>query len=140
MRKLSILLPATLFVLATSSGAQTMPYPQDDTTPESTVVVTAAAKPVRIDEDQARQIAGTYNMSNGWRMKVGPGSRTISTTIDKQKPMRLLAVSPYKFASRDGRVVMEFGRGDFGENMTMTYAPDPRLADMVTISSTVAQR
>lgn len=140
MRKLSILLPATLFVIATSSGAQIMPYPQDDTAPVSTVVVTPAAKPVRIDEDQARQIAGTYNLSNGWRMKVSPGSRTIATTIDKQKPMRLLAISPYKFASGDGRVVMEFGRGEAGDEMTMSYAPDPRLADMVTISSAVAQR
>jgi hypothetical protein len=36
-----------------------MPYPQD-TAPDTTVVVTGALRPVRIDEDQARQIAGTY--------------------------------------------------------------------------------
>lgn len=138
MRNLSILLPATLFVIASSSGAQSMPYPQEDTAPVTTVVVTA--KPFRVNEDQARQIAGTYDLSNGWRLKVNPSSHTIATTIDRQKPMRLVAVAPYKFASGDGRVTMEFNRGDFGEDMIMTYAPDPRLADMVVVSSTVAQR
>ena len=140
MRITFVLLPAALFLFASSSGAQTMPYPQDDTASISTVVVNAAATPFRIKEDRARQIAGTYDLSNGWRMKVSSGSRTISATIDKQKPMRLLAVSPYKFASGDGRVTMEFNRGDFGEDLVMSYAPDPRLADMVVISSSIAQR
>jgi len=35
---------------------------------------------------------------------------------------------------------MEFNRGDFGEDMIMTYAPDPRYADVVVISSSIAQR
>lgn len=140
MRPASILLPATLFLSASSLGAQTMPYPQADTTPVSTVVVTAAAKPVRIYEDQARQIAGTYEMSNGWRLKVSPSSHTIDAAIDKQKPLRLLAVAPYKFASGDGRVTMEFNLGDFGDQMTMSYAPDSRFADVVVISSSIAQR
>lgn len=117
-----------------------MPYPQPDTAPVTTVVVSALAKPFRMDEDQARQVAGTYDLSNGWRLKVSPSTRTIAATIDKQKPMRLLAVSPYKFASGDGRVTMEFNRGELGDEMTLSYAPDPSLADVVVISSSVAQR
>lgn len=140
MRISSVLLPATLFFLASTSGAQTTPYPQDDTAPVMTVVVSAAATPYRIRQQQARQIAGTYELTNGWRMKVRTGSRTIETTIDQQKPMRLLAVSPYKFVSGDGRVTMEFNRGDVGDDMIMRYAPDPRFADMVVISSSLAQR
>ena len=35
---------------------------------------------------------------------------------------------------------MEFNRGDVGDDMIMTYVPDPRLADMVVISSSIAQR
>jgi len=140
MRILSVLLPTTIFFLATNSVAQTLPYPQNDTAPVTAVVVSAAAAPYWIRKEQARNIAGVYNLSNGWLMKVRPGSRTIDTTIDKQKPMRLLAVSPYKFASGDGRVTMEFNRGDFGEDMIMTYAPDPRYADVIVISSSIAQR
>ena len=140
MRISSVLLPATLLLLASTSGAQSWPYPQSDTAPVTSVVVSAAAKPVRIQEEQARQIAGTYDLANGWRLKVRPGTRTIDTKIDKQQPMRLLAVGPYKFASGDGRVTMEFNRGEFGEDMLMTYAPDPRFADMVVISSAIAQR
>ena len=140
MRISSILLPATLLLLASTSGAQTMPYPQDDTVPVSTVVVSAAATSYRIKQEPARQIGGTYELTNGWRLKVRTSTRTIDTTIDNQKPMRLLAVSPYKFASGDGRVTMEFNRGDVGDDMIMSYAPDPRFADMVVISSSVAQR
>jgi len=140
MRISSVLLPATLFFLASGSGAQTMPYPQDDTAPVTTVVVSAAATPYRIKAAQARQIAGVYELTNGWRLKVRPFTRTIDTVIDEQKPMRLVAVSPYKFASGDGRVTMEFNRGDVGDDMIMSYAPDPRFADMVVISSSVAQR
>lgn len=140
MRISSVLLPATLFFLASTSSAQIAPYPLEDTVPVTAVIVSAAARPYRIMEDEARQIAGKYKMANGWQMKVRAGARTIDTTIDKQKTLRLLATSPYKFASGDGRVTMEFNRGDYGEDMIMTYAPDPRLADMVVISSSVAQR
>ncbi|WP_332848736.1 hypothetical protein [Massilia sp. S19_KUP03_FR1] len=140
MRISSVLLPTALFLLASSAGAQSMPYPQADAEPDATVRVTGALKPVRIYDDQAQQIAGTYALSNGWRLKVNPSSHAIAATIDKQKPMRLFAVSPYKFSSRDGRVTMEFNRGDMGDEMVMSYAPDPRFAEMVVISSSVAQR
>jgi hypothetical protein len=140
MRISSVLLPAALFLLAPTSGAQTGPYPQNDTAPITAVVVSAAAKPFRIRQEQARQIAGTYDLVNGWHLKVRPGTRTIDTKIDQQQPMRLLAVGPYKFVSGDGRVTMEFNLGESGDDMLMTYAPDPRLADMVVISSAVAQR
>jgi len=140
MRISSVFLPATLLLVASICGAQTMPYPQDDTAPVTTVVVSAAATSYLIRQKQIPQIAGIYEMTNGWRIKVQPRSRTIDTTIDQQKPMRLLAVSPYKFASGDGRVTMEFNRGDTGDDMIMSYVPDPRLAEMVVISSSIAQR
>ena len=35
---------------------------------------------------------------------------------------------------------MEFNRGELGEDMQMSYVPDPRLAQVVVISSAVAQR
>lgn len=138
--RISSVLPAALLLLASTAEAQSLPYPQADTASGSTVVVTGALKPVRINEDQAQQIAGTYQLSNGWRLKVNPASHTIAATIDKQKPLRLFAVAPYKFASGDGRVTMEFNRGEMGDDMMMRYAPDPRLADMVVISSSIAQR
>lgn len=140
MRISSVLLPAALLVLTSGAEAQTMQYPQVDTAPDTTIRVTGALKPIRIDEDQAREIAGTYALSNGWRLKINPSSRTIAATIDRQKPMRLFAVSPYKFASGDGRVTMEFNPGDYGSDVVMSYAPDPRLAEMVVLSSSVAQR
>ena len=140
MRPLSLLIPASMLVLASSTGAQTLPYPQPDTASISTVQVTAP-KTVRIRDDQAHLIGGSYDMSNGWYLKVRTAPRYIIATIDKQQPMRLLAVAPYKFVSRDGSVTMDFNQGTWGEDMTMSYIPDPRLAQVVVISSVpIAQR
>ena len=139
MRPVSLLFPASLLLLASSAGAQTQAYPYTDGPAMSSVQVTAPARPIRIRDEQARQIVGAYDMSNGWYLKVRPAVRHIDATIDNQRPMRLLAVAPYKFASADGNVTMEFNRGESGEDMLMTYV-DPRLAQVVVISSTIAQR
>ena len=140
MRPLPLLLSASLLALASSASAQTTPYPQGDTASISTVQVTAPGKTVWIRDEQARQIAGAYAMSNGWFMKVRTASRYIDATIDNEKPMRLLAVSSDKFVSRNGNVVMEFNRGEAGDDMLMSYRPDPRLAEVVVLSAPMAQR
>jgi hypothetical protein len=140
MRPMSLLFPATLFVLAFGASARTMPYPQLDDGSGSTVQVTAPAAGAFITDDQAQQISGSYAMSNGWRMKVQTSSRYIDARIDDQKPMRLRAVSGDKFVSRDGSVTMQFNQGKYGDDMTMSYVPDRRLAQVVVISSRMAQR
>ena len=138
MRPLSLLLPASLLLLASSALAQTQPYPQ--TAPLSTVQVTAPARTVWIDRDQARELAGSYAMSNGWHLKIRPAVRHIDAAIDDQPPMRLMSVGEDKFVSADGNVTMEFNRGQAGDEMLMSYRPDPRLAQVVVISSRLAQR
>jgi hypothetical protein len=139
MRSL-FLLPASL-LLAASAGAQDLPYPRvDDTSAISTVQVTAPPKTVRIQSDQAGMIKGTYAMSNGWYLRVRTGQRHIDATIDNEKPMRLYAVAPYKFASSDGNVNMEFNRGAWGDDMLMSYKPNPLLAQVIVLSTEVAQR
>ena len=140
MRPLNLLLPAALLVLASSAGAQSLPYPQADSPSSQVVEVTAPARSVRLHEDEARRVEGTYAMSNGWRMNVQATQRYINARIDRQKPLHLRAVSPDRFVSADGNVAMEFNKGDWGEDMTMSYVPDPRLAQVVVISARVAQR
>jgi hypothetical protein len=140
MRRLSSLLPASLLLLASSTGAQTLPYPQAAPESMSTVQVTAPPKTVRIWPEQAQAIRGSYAMSNGWNMKVDTTSRYINATIDDQQPLRLFAVGTNKFASRDGNVNMEFNPDGTGDDVVMSYVPDPRLAQVVVISARVAQR
>ncbi|MFC5512048.1 hypothetical protein ACFPOU_13050 [Massilia jejuensis] len=139
MRSPLLLLPASV-LLASSALAQTLPYPRTDAPAISTVQVTAPMKTVRIQPDQAYVIGGTYAMSNGWHLKVRTASRHIDATIDNQQPLRLFAVAPYKFASPDGNVRMEFNRGEWGEDMLMSYVPDPRLAQAIVLESRTAQR
>lgn len=139
MRSPLLLLPASV-LLASSALAQTLPYPRTDDPAISTVQVTAPMKTVRIQPDQAYVIGGTYAMSNGWHLKVRTASRHIDATIDNQQPLRLFAVAPYKFASPDGNVRMEFNRGEWGEDMLMSYVPDPRLAQAIVLESRTAQR
>lgn len=140
MRPLSLLLPASLLVLATGTGAQDLPYPQADPAQVSSVHGRASAKAVRVQPDQAQVITGVYAMANGWQLQVRTAPRHIDATIDDQQPLRLYAVAPYRFTSNDGNVTMEFNRGEYGDDMLMRYVPDPRLARVVVISSTLAQR
>lgn len=138
MRPLSLLITASAFVLAAGAGAQTQPqpYPRPDTAPISTVTVT---KPVRLMPDEVKEIAGTYNMDNGWNLEVRGKPEYIDATIDSEKPMRLRAVSKTKFVSGDGNVTMEFKQGT-GEDMTMSYVPDPSKPSMVSIPAQKAKR
>jgi hypothetical protein len=140
VRTLSLLLTTSLLVVASTANAQSLPYPKPDTAPISTVQVTAPIKTVWIRDEQARQIAGVYQLSNGWNMKVRTASRYIDATIDSEEPMRLLAMTPDRFVSRDGKVTMDFNRGDAGDEMMMSYVPDTNLAQLVVISAKMAQR
>ncbi|MES2759918.1 MAG: hypothetical protein V4693_21305 [Pseudomonadota bacterium] len=102
--------------------------------------VTAPLRTVTIRAEQGRQIAGSYEMSNGWFLKVRPSSRYIDAAIDSEKPMRLLALSPDKFVTADGNVTMEFNLGVYGEDMMMSYVPDRGLARVFVTSTAIAQR
>lgn len=139
MRYSFILLPASL-LLAAATQAQTMPYPPRDSAPISSVQVTAPAVPERIKAHQRDKIAGTYEMSNGWWLRVRTDARSIEASIDREPPLRLVAVAPYKFVSGDGNVTMQFNVGDTGDDMEMSYLPEGRLAQRVVLSSRLAQR
>jgi hypothetical protein len=141
MRPLSLLLSASLLVLSVSASASTMPYPDAETpAPASTVQVTAPVT-VLVPEGLAEQIRTTYGLSNGWRLKVEPvGRRYIDARIDNRRAMRLHAVSKDTFVSRNGMVTMQFNQGESGDDMTLSYVPDARLAQVVVISSRLAQR
>jgi hypothetical protein len=83
-------------------------------------------------------------LSNGWHLKVEPGSNGIVAHIDKQRPIRLVAQSPDRFVSRDGNVIMEFNRGNAGSDMMMSYVPrdatGARLSQVIVATAKMAQR
>ena len=139
MRPLSLLLPASLLTFAAGAPAQTVPAPAADES-ISSVQVRAPARLLRIRDEHAQNIVGNYAMSNGWYLKVRPALRHIAATIDNDRQLRLFPQSRYRFVSADGDVTMEFAQGRSGEDMVMSYRPDPLLADVVVITSTLAQR
>ncbi|MBZ2209986.1 hypothetical protein [Massilia soli] len=139
MRPLSFLISTSLLVLAAGASAQTQPYPRPDTAPLTSVTVTAPERPVRLRPDEVRQIAGTYDMANGWRLEVRGRPEFIDATIDTEKPMRLKAVSKNKFVSGDGNVIMEFNQRT-GDDMKLSYVPDPSKPSMVSIPAQKARR
>ena len=155
MRSLSLMVPASLLLLAAShAGAQTQAQAQTQTQtqteaypltePEQTsrVQVTAPPRAFQFWEYEAEFISGAYAMSNGWRMKVDSSRDGIVAQIDKERPMRLVAVSENKYASRDGNVWMEFNRGTGGADMLMSYVPNTRTAQVIVVTATsrLAQR
>jgi hypothetical protein len=141
MRSLSLMLPATL-LLAASAGAQTQDQPSTAPEAGSRVQVTAPAQPYKFYGYEAESISGAYAMSNGWHLKVDPSREGIVAQIDKRHPIKLAAVAPDRYASGDGNIAMEFNRGDYGDQMLMSYVPDPRTAQVVVVgaTATLAQR
>ena len=75
------------------------------------MTVTAPSKAFRLRPDEVKQIAGNYDMANGWRLEVLGRPAYIDATIDTEKPMRLKAVSKNKFVSGDGNETMELNQG-----------------------------
>jgi hypothetical protein len=139
MRPLSLALPASLLLLASSASAQGN-YPLTDPEPMSTVQVTAPTPEFRPWSDDLEAVSGKYAMSNGWRLHVEPASQGIVARIDKQRPVHLVALSPTKYVSADGNVAMLFNRGEAGDEMLMSYVPDPRVAQVIVVKATLAQR
>jgi hypothetical protein len=138
MRLALLAVPASLLLLASHATAQTGNYPLQETAPVATVEVTA---PFQLTEEESETVRGMYAMSNGWRLKVAPRSASgITAQIDRERPIRLIAVTADKFVSPDGNVTMDFNRGTYGDEMLMTYVPNPRLAIRYEIRATMAQR
>jgi hypothetical protein len=146
MRALSLMLCPALLLAAAGAGAQTasaqaQDYPQTEPESISQVQVVAPTQSFAFREYEAEAISGGYKMSNGWKMKVDPSSDGIVAQIDRQRPIKLVALSPDLYASRDGIVSMQFNRGPLGEDMLMSYVPGPHMAQVVvTSTSTLAQR
>jgi hypothetical protein len=135
--KLALLaVPAVLLLVAPFAAAQSGAYPLQE--PIATVQVTA---PFLLTEEESETVRGMYAMSNGWRLKVAPSSATgITAQIDRERPIKLIAVTADKFVSPDGNVTMDFNRGAYGDEMLMTYVPNPRVAVRYEITATMAQR
>jgi hypothetical protein len=137
MRLLTLAFPASLLLLGSQALAQSASYPSPDSAPIATVQVTA---PFMLSDTEADAVSGRYALSNGWRLQVGQASTGIVAQIDRQRPIRLVAVSADKFVSRDGNVTMDFNRGQYGDEMLMTYVPNDRLAQRLVVTATLAER
>lgn len=127
----------TSLFLASHAYAQTQNYPPPEAAPISSVQVTA---PYRLSDEQAEQVSGVYAMSNGWRLQVEQTPRGMVAHIDRQRPIRLIAINADKFVSRDGNITMDFNRGEDRDGMEMSYVPDQRLAIRYVVTATFAQR
>lgn len=136
LRPLNVAIAISLALLAVDAAAQARSLPARDTI--SSVQVSAPARPVY--QEHLDAVRGVYALSNGWRMEVSPSADGIVAQVGRQRAMRLVALSPDKFASRDGHVTMEFNRGSAGDEMLMSYIPDSRVAQVILVKATLAQR
>lgn len=102
----------------------------------SQVQVSGQARRHRLDAYEAKKVAGTYAMSNGWTMHVVPRLRQVYISINDGAPIALIAQSADKFASADGNISTVFNQGSWQDEVVMSYVPDGKLAsERVVISS-----
>ncbi len=140
MRPLPLAIAAALLLLVADAAAQTRNYPVTGDSSISSVQVTAPARTMRVYQEHLDAVRGVYALSNGWRLKVGAAAGGITAQIDRQPAMHLVALSPDRYVSRDGNVTMDFNRGDTGDDMLMSYVPDSRVAQVIVVKATLAQR
>lgn len=140
LNPLGLTLAAALTLLVADAAAQSRQAPAAPGGPISSVEVTAPARTARIYQTDLDAVSGVYAMSNGWRMAVSPAPGGISAKIGRQRALHLVALSPDKYASRDGMVTMAFHHGPSGDDMVMSYVPDRRLAQVIVVKATLAQR
>ena len=140
MRIHYLAIPASLLLMA-QAGAVTCTVELGAR--EGYCAVCAPAPSYDIWPHEQDRVSGAYALSNGWRLDIEPSRDGIEARIDKRRPIRLVALSADKFVSLDGNVSMEFNRGDYGTDMLMSYVPesrDPRLAQVIVVKATMAQR
>lgn len=97
-------------LLATGASAQVQQPTVWNPQSPVTVEITAKEQPFRFYHWQAEWISGGYQLSNGSRLKVEATSDGIDARIDKQRVVRLVAVSRDRYVSRDGNMTIEFNR------------------------------
>ncbi len=137
MRLLTLIIPASI-LLSAATSAQTLTYPRD--CPQAATRTPEAAPASRwIRPDEARQIGGGYDMTNGWSLEVATYPRYIDVRIDDQPPIRLVSVARYKFVSVGGNIQMAFNLGNWGDEMELRYVPEPPTAGLVVLSARMAQ-
>jgi hypothetical protein len=133
---MSLMFIPALLALAPGTQAQTL-TPDD---PVAVVQVKPMDGPYRLRNEQARQIAGMYEMSDGSSVDVRPDMRHVDVVVDRSRPMRLVAISSRKFVSGDGSMTLEFSRGNDDNDMTLRYVPGVGLAEVVLTSASFVQR
>ncbi|MCD2519223.1 hypothetical protein LQ564_23255 [Massilia sp. G4R7] len=140
MRIHSLALSATLVLSAAPAAAQSgaSDYPATGQSAVSSVQVTAPPRGGRVLDADPDAVSGQYRLSNGWRLQVEPGYSGIWTRIDRQRPMRLSAVSDDTYVSHDGKVLMRFDLKN--DEMLMRYVPQSRLAEVIEVRATLARR
>lgn len=136
MRLLTLIIPASM-LLSAATSAQTLPYPRDS--PQAATKTPEAPASRWIRPDEARQIGGGYDMSNGWTMEVATFPRYIDVRIDDQPPIRLVSVRRYEFVSIGGGIRMAFNLGNWGNEMELRYMPGPPTAGLVVLTARTTQ-
>lgn len=94
----------------------------------SQVQVSGQARRHMLDAYEAKKVAGTYAMSNGWTMHVVPRKTQVFVSINDGAPVALIAQSADKFASADGNIATVFNQGPWQDDVVMSYVPDGQLA------------
>lgn len=135
MRSYLTAIPMSLLLVAPFAGAQSRDYPLTDDSAMATVQVRPTIRYFPVTEEQTETVKGAYALTNGWRLNVKSTYHGVEAQIDNQMPMHLIALSPDKYSTRDGNVVMTFNLGSMGDDMLMSYVPRSDAMAVLTVGT-----
>lgn len=134
----AVTIPLSAVAQQTQSSPAAAPVDPGARQALSEVQVRGQTRHHRLDSDEARQVAGTYAMSNGWIVHVIPRRDHVLMEINDGQPVQLFAQSADKFASADGSIATVFNLGMSREDVVMSYVPDARFSDQRVVIGTAA--
>lgn len=135
---------AALVIAADTAAAQEpatpLPATQSDQTMGS-IQVNATPNRFKPQPDEVATVMGTYMLDNGAVLRVGRALRKVTVYhAPNGTPVELMPVGRFVYMAADHSLLMEFNRGETGEEVMVTYGPDTVAAERHGSGARVAAR
>ena len=135
---------AALVIAADTAAAQTPAAPQGAPQADQamgSIQVNAPFKRYKPQPEEVADALGTYDLDNGAVLRVARDHRKLTVYhAPNGAAVELIPVGRYIYMAGDRSLMMEFNRGELGEDVLVTYNPDTLAAERHSSGPRIAAR